>query len=362
MKDRETLSLCHTCYRHIPADRITRDDGVYLIKTCPEHGHMEECIEKDVEFYNSLVYNRVTTGKNTVDEDHDSNYENCILFEVTDRCNLECPHCYHQPDNKIVDKSFEHIFKMITDQTRPSMDTVFLTGAECTVRKDLPELIKAITDRGNDVCIMTNGVKLSKRTYVKSLVDAGLKMAVLGLNHESYQGKVVHGKQVAGIDICNEEGMCVEKIFYTVEHIDQVADVMEEIQAMGLKNHPRTEYRIRAGSDIGRTPDEPRFFLSDHVKLIKSIADRKGWTWEKIPGDDNLYHYMVKINGLVHRIIQWCDARTIDMEQLKCGPYAYFVPGKPASNFLHQIILRDAHINNGLPLLDTVPDRYIANY
>ena len=57
MKDRETLSLCHTCYRHIPADRVTKDDGVYLIKTCPEHGRMEELIEHDIEFYNlSLIH------------------------------------------------------------------------------------------------------------------------------------------------------------------------------------------------------------------------------------------------------------------------------------------------------------------
>jgi hypothetical protein len=92
--------------------------------------------------------------------------------------------------------------------------------------------------------------------------------------------------------------------------------------------------------------------------LIKQICERKGWTWEKQPADDNLYHYMVNINGITHRIIQWSDVKTIDLEQLKCGPWCDFVPGKPVTNFLHQIMLRDAAVNKKMKLDDTVNDRY----
>ena len=91
---------------------------------------------------------------------------------------------------------------------------------------------------------------------------------------------------------------------------------------------------------------------------IKEICDRKGWTWEKESADDNLYHYMVKINGITHRIIQWSDPKTIDMEQLQCGPWCDFVPGKPVTNFLHQIMLRDAVVNEGKSLHDTVSAQY----
>mgnify|MGYP005686506597 FL=1 len=47
------------------------------------------------------------------------------------------------------------------------------------------------------------------------------------------------------------------------------------------------------------------------------------------------------------------------MEQLKCGPWCDFVPGKPVTNFLHQIMLRDGHVNKGQPLYDTVPPQYL---
>ena len=354
MNDTKTISLCHICYKHIPAERITKGDAVYLIKTCPEHGRMEYMVEHDVEFYNKLGYDR-----------QGYSIPQGIMIEVTDRCNLNCPHCYHEPDNKIVDRSIDSILNQIKNlKSLHPFDTnaIILSGAEPTVRKDLPELIEAICklikdlDKGQqDVCILTNGVRLSDRAWVKRIAEAGAKMVMIGLNHPDYQGEKIHKKQLQGIDNCIAEGIFVYYTGYTLGSLFQMEDVLEEIQRLGNRSW---QYRIRAGSDIGRSPDEPRFFLSDHVKLIKSICEKKGWTWEKKPADDNLYHYMVNINGITHRIIQWSDPKTIDMEQLKCGPWCDFVPFKPVTNFLHQIMLRDANVNNKKPLLDTVPDRY----
>jgi molybdenum cofactor biosynthesis enzyme MoaA len=350
MKDTKTISLCHECYRHCEAERITKSDGVYLIKTCPEHGTTSHLVEHDVDFYNQLHYDiagySIPQG---------------IMIEVTDKCNLNCPHCYHKPDNKTVDKPINQILWQIENRVDPEAGAVILAGAEPTVRKDLPELILQIKSllkklkRPEDVCILTNGVKLADRDWVKQIAEAGTTMVMIGMNHHSYQGMKVHEKQLEGINNCIAEGIFVYYVGYTLESLDHMEEVLEEIQSLGNKSW---QYRIRAGSDIGRTPEEPRFFLSDHVKMIKSICERKGWTWEKQPADDNLYHYMVNINGISHRIIQWSDPKTIDMEQLQCGPWCDFVPGKPVTNFLHQIMLRDAVINERKKLHDTVPEKY----
>jgi hypothetical protein len=45
------------------------------------------------------------------------------------------------------------------------------------------------------------------------------------------------------------------------------------------------------------------------------------------------------------------------MEELKTGPWSQFYDG-PVTNFVHQVITRDAFKNNGLPMLDTVPEDY----
>jgi len=350
MEDTKTTSLCEICYRHCKAVRETRDSGVYLTKTCVEHGIKTIMVERDVKFYKELQYD--VSGYSIPQG---------IMIEVTDKCNLNCPHCYHKPDNKQTDKPIEQILNQIEHKFHPAAGAVILAGAEPTVRKDLPELISQTKSllkrlgRPEDVCILTNGVKLSDRAWVKEIAAAGTTMVMIGLNHHSYQGKTVHQKQLQGIDNCIAEGIFVYYVGYTLESLDHMEHVLEEIQSLGQKSW---QYRIRAGSDIGRSPDEPRFYLSDHVKLIKQICDRKGWTWEKLPADDNLYHYMVNINGITHRIIQWSDVKTIDLEQLQCGPWCDFVPGKPVTNFLHQIMLRDAAVNKKMKLQDTVEVRY----
>lgn len=346
----ETVSLCEHCYRHVPAEKFERDGSVWMKKTCPEHGTSEYMIECDADFYKSLVF-----------DPYGYDVPSGIMIEVTDRCNLKCPHCYHEPESATTDKPIGLILAQV--ESWPSnAGSVILAGAEPTIRKDLPELIKSVADlqqklgrQEQDITILTNGVKLSDRSWVQQIKQAGCRAVMIGLNHHSYQGNTVHRKQLEGIQNCKEEGILLYYIGYTLENLDHIPDVLEEIQQLG---HSATQYRVRAGSDIGRNPDEPRYYLSDHVKAIKAYADSKGWSWEKISADDNLYHYMVKINGITHRLIQWSDPKTIDMEELRCGPWCDFVPGKPITNFLHQIMLRDAAVNKGMMLWDTVAERY----
>lgn len=346
----DTVSLCEQCFRHIPARKFIRDDKVWLGKTCPEHGYSEYMIESDADFYKSLEF-----------DPYGYDVPSGIMIEVTDRCNLKCPHCYHEPESASTDKALGYILQQVESWPEDA-GSVILAGAEPTLRKDLPELIrniKHIQTRLNrthqDITILTNGVKLADKEWTETIAKAGCRAVMIGLNHHTYQGETVHQKQLQGIENCKEAGIVVYYVGYTLENTNHIPDVLEEIQKLG---HSALQYRIRAGSDIGRNPDEPRYFLSDHVKAIKEYVTNKGWSWEKIPGDDNLYHYMVKINGIVHRLIQWSDPKTIDMEELRCGPWADFVPGKPISNFLHQIMLRDAAVNNKMMLWDTVDARY----
>ena len=345
-----TTSMCEHCYRHIPAEKFIQDGSVWIKKICSEHGMSKYMIERDAEFYNSLKF-----------DPYGYDVPSGIMVEVTDRCNLKCPHCYHEPENATTDKPIDLILSQI-ESWPPESGSVILAGAEPTLRKDLPELITRIADLQiklgrlhQDITILTNGVRFADKKWVKQIKDAGCRAVMIGLNHPSYQGNTVHQKQLTGIQNCVDAGIFVYYVGYTLEDTNHIPDVLDEIQRLG---NSAWQYRVRAGSEIGRTPDEPRWYLSDHIKAIKDYVDSQGWTWEKISADDNLYHYMVKINGITHRLIQWSDPKTIDMEELRCGPWCDFVPGKPISNFLHQIMLRDAALNKGLMLYDTVPKKY----
>jgi hypothetical protein len=78
---------------------------------------------------------------------------------------------------------------------------------------------------------------------------------------------------------------------------------------------------------------------------------------EAYSSDDNPYHVMLSWNGILLRLIQWPDVTNIDMEELATGPWCQFYDG-PITNFVHQVITRDAYKNMNLPQLDLAPTKY----
>jgi hypothetical protein len=140
-----------------------------------------------------------------------------------------------------------------------------------------------------------------------------------------------------------------------MNNFNELNDIMEEIL---YKGWTPTHFRIRYGSDIGRNTGQERLFLSDVFKGVKKWCQDNNKSFEVVePADNNIYHIMVKVENKYIRLIQWCDEYDIDMESLKSGPWSNFTPG-PITNFLNQIIRRNAWKNKGLPLLDSPPERY----
>jgi hypothetical protein len=336
-KIHDTVSLCDHCYRHIPSEVYDHEGKVWIKKVCPEHGEMTGLVEEDLDFYHSLNYNSV-------------NSFNQILFEATDRCQLACPHCYHLPDNKTQDRPIQDILSQL-DKFPRHMNPM-LAGAEATLRPDFVELCQEIHKMDfNRFEVLTNGLRFADEDFTKSVKAAGLTELCLGLNHPSYQGKKIHTKQLKALDNVLNYGYEVGYVGYTLKSFNELPFILDEIQKI---NHPRIHhYRIRCGAFIGRSSDEKRSYLSSLIKHIKTLADVKscpGW-------DDNIYHIMVEINGIKVRLIQWPDVTNIDMEELATGPWSQFYDG-PITNFVHQVITRDAFKNKGLPMLDLVPEKY----
>lgn len=337
----DTVSLCSKCYRHVPAVVYEQAELIWISKLCPEHGIETALVEKDPEFYYSLEHNL------------DYTFFNQVLIEITDKCQLECPHCYHLPDNKSQDKPLE-LLKSQTDLL-PVDSQICFAGAEPSLYKKLIPLIEhECTSGRKSPNILTNGVKFSNYNFAKECYNAGLKHICIGLNHYSYQGENVHKQQLEAIENLKSIGYIINYVGYTLETVEHLEDVLEEIDA--ITDDRVANFRIRCGSFIGRSGDQERSFLSSTYKKIKELNNGN---LIDLKTDDNPYHVMTKLsNGASIRIIQWPDATNIDMEELATGPWCEFIEG-PITNFVHQIICRDAFINNKLPQLDYCPEKYI---
>jgi hypothetical protein len=350
----ETVSLCHECYNHVPAFKYEKDGKLRLRKYCSTHGKFDYVIENDYEFYKSLVcsYNSIR-------------FNRAVMIEASDKCNLDCPHCYHIPNNKLKDPAQELMLNQIGQidfsfsQKTQDPWALLLAGAEATMRKDFGSLIanaKSKYSRLGRVGVLTNGIRFNDEAFVKDAKEGGLDMSMVGLNHPTYNhSAVIRAKQETAIDNLFANDIEMQYISYTLEDLDHLDDVLKEI----LSNRWRpNNFRIRYGSDIGRNPGQERIFLSDLYKRVVEWCDinDKTLTWWP-DADNNIYHIMVNIEGQNIRLIQWCDEYDIDMESLRAGPWCNFVPNG-ITNFLNQIIRRNAFKNKGLLLQDTPPLRY----
>ena len=344
-----TVSLCHKCFYHIPAWKYQKDGKLFFVKHCAVHGTSHHMIESDYEFYDQLRYTQNTPQYN---------FNASLLVEGSDRCNLECPHCYHLPDNNIEDIPRDKLIGKIKDSPIGvgEIERIVLSGAETTLRPDFCELIEEISNLGLKPIVMTNGIRFGDSEFAKRSVASGLVGANIGLNHPEYNNyEVVRKKQIKAIDTMHQENVSVGYISYTMINLSELDYILNEI--VNSSWNPNT-FRIRAGSEVGRNSTISRIYLSDIYKATKQwcIENNKNF---RIAGnaDDNIYHIMVFVDNKEIRLIQWCDITDIDMEELRSGPWCNFV-SDGITNFLHQIIRRDVWKNQKLILPDSPPERY----
>jgi uncharacterized radical SAM superfamily Fe-S cluster-containing enzyme len=109
----------------------------------------------------------------------DQNHFSDVMIDITHRCNMTCKNCYI-PNRNIPDMDIDKMIEAISKF--PERTMIRVVGAEPTVRKDLPEIIKKIKNSGHRATLLTNGLKLGNNQYVKILKDSGLNHVYLSLN------------------------------------------------------------------------------------------------------------------------------------------------------------------------------------
>lgn len=201
-----TESLCPVCLDRIPARRIVVDEDVYLDKTCRNHGNFRTIIWRGRPSYESWSVPKLPSrppvcGTNVergcpfdcgLCPEH-RQHTCCVLLEITQRCNLNCPVCFaraggdsHDPDIRTI----ESWYRLLMESGGPY--NIQLSGGEPTLRDDIPEIISLGRSLGYSFFqLNTNGLRLAKDNgYARSLKEAGLNCVFLqfdGTNDEIYR-------------------------------------------------------------------------------------------------------------------------------------------------------------------------------
>jgi molybdenum cofactor biosynthesis enzyme MoaA len=92
---------------------------------------------------------------------------------------MTCKNCYI-PNRDIPDMDIDKLIETIKQFPKRTM--IRIVGAEPTVRKDLPDLIRRVRETGHRATLLTNGLRLSDNDYVRTLRDNKLNHVYLSLN------------------------------------------------------------------------------------------------------------------------------------------------------------------------------------
>lgn len=228
-----TQSVCPVCLRVVDARRVMGADGVYLQKTCPEHGDFSALIwEGGEEDYLAWGRDRAATDvmRDPKPVDKGCPYDCglcaaherqgcCVLLELTKRCDLNCPVCFARAGEDVTPDpdpgEIGALYAMLLRTGGPY--NIQLSGGEPTLRHDLPEIIQMGRARGFSFFqLNTNGLRLAAEPgYAQTLADAGLSCVFLqfdGVTDPPYRvlrGKPLLAQKRAAIAACAQAGLGV---------------------------------------------------------------------------------------------------------------------------------------------------------
>jgi hypothetical protein len=216
------FSKCQSCGRHIPARVVFENGFTYLFKDCPfEQKSFKELLFKGK--WSGSRWKRIPSywSRTAVGENHgldrDTRVPNRPILSLIlgAECSSRCRICrfinWRADRERPVEFDLAAAKKAIAAHRGK---TVSFCMAEPTENPFLCELISFASGRGFATVVSTNGLRLSERSYLRSLKAAGLKyiyMSFDGFDENIYE-KIRGGKHQYYLKLKAFENIKKEKI------------------------------------------------------------------------------------------------------------------------------------------------------
>lgn len=275
----ETESVCPECLKRITAQKSIVGDRVYLVKECPDHGEFRALIWKGEPGFAKWTNHRSPSTPErcatVVDKgcpydcglcpDH-RQQTCCVLLEITQRCNLNCPVCFASSGcDSVSDPSLQEIegwYRMLMESGGPY--NIQLSGGEPTMRDDLPEIIALGRSMGFEfIQLNTNGLLLAQDSgYVKRLAGAGLNCVFLQFDgtddsiFREIRGRDLLDEKIKAIEHCKAYGIGVVLVPTIVPDVN--TEELGEIIRFAAAHMPTVRgVHFQPISYFGRYPGNP---------------------------------------------------------------------------------------------------------
>ncbi|WP_202320323.1 radical SAM protein [Archaeoglobus neptunius] len=89
-------------------------------------------------------------------------YTPIVVWNVTNRCNLRCLHCYASAGTDRVELSTEQCFEIIDDLAKFKVPLILFSGGEPLLREDIFDIAEYAKKRGIKAVLSTNGTMIDR--------------------------------------------------------------------------------------------------------------------------------------------------------------------------------------------------------
>lgn len=113
-----------------------------------------------------------------------------IIFEITERCNLNCDFCFMGSyRNRKQDMDMVEVLDVIDQLENVGCMKVVLTGGEPLIRKDFEQIYKYIQEKGMMIIIYTNGTLITekKAEFFEKYPPLNLKVGLQAGSKKKYE-------------------------------------------------------------------------------------------------------------------------------------------------------------------------------
>lgn len=256
-----TLSICPTCYKKIPAKLYGQNGAVWMAKECSQHGHFSALVEKDQSFFTAF-YREGTLGKNK-----------SIIIHTYDKCNLNCSWCYYKMGEEEI-LSPEEINQVLGQYRGWNL---MLSGGEPTIDPRFFRKVSKLHSLGWSLSCITNMTQLANKDFLAQAMDSPLHVGNTLAFACSYQHPKNHPEWAANAKIealinMERAGVQPSCIMFSIQDLGE----LEYIKAFYDKTrgcYPmlriRTMFRNWGANGIKK-----EIFLSDlYKKFCKVFGD-----------------------------------------------------------------------------------------
>lgn len=318
-----TTSLCPVCYKEIPAVIDMDGRNVWMEKEC-SCWQGRTLVEKNAGLYMTL-----SCRMRRVFDQH-------MVFDITERCNLNCSACYFPVHNTAKDEPQQSVIKRILATPYQPV----LSGGEPTLRADLPELVAALTAFGRKVSMLTNGIRLADIDYLRALHSAGMRTgnifeASISIHPESDQPASVYQKKIQVLKNLRQLGMKAFALMFTIHSPEQISEIVPVIRAW---SDVALTFRIRGAFNAWNENEAGKpIFISEMLDTLKQHGN---WALDD-QWDNNLYHATVMFRDTTVRLVSVPNKATVDLSRLRdVGPFHISKDGH-TRNLVHSMLVNE---------------------